>query len=480
MLTGKGGLLRARKNLVPRVASHGGGSRVAAERQVVVPVTIEDYMQPEWFDAVTGRPWIARDATGRFVNPWISQAADGVKPLSVLWKWREQRLQRELREFGWNFFIPTFYSTRFERMEATADNDGAAVDTKATIAAQPTTKQSHNNVPLFAKPHRPSTIRFTWIGHATCLIQQGDITILTDPIFSERASPFPRTPIGIARAKPAACTIPELPAYIDVCLISHDHYDHLDKPSVQNLRDRVGLWIVPLGTKEWMTTKGKVPFHKVVEVSWWESVQLVRQQESQNNNHAGDFVVQRHHALRDNPRDDVHPAVADPPNDENQSLWISCLPVQHWCSRTLWDRNYRLWASFAVLLPYRQILYYTGDTALPTQFPLFDQIRSYLPWRIGLAAIPIGAYEPAILNDDSHVNPAEAVQIHQALQPRQSVAIHHGTFPLSEEPLQEPEQWLRRAVVQAGLRPGSFVTMKEGAHLDCPSPTNKLHKRRRR
>lgn len=297
--------------------------------------------------------------------------------------------------------------------------------------------------------------------------------ILTDPIFSQRASPWPRTPIGIARAKPAACTIPDLPDYIDVCLISHDHYDHLDKPSVRTLRHRVGLWIVPTGTKEWMIAKGKVPAERVVELAWWESVKVGRSTNDDSTN--DDLVVTCHHALHQNPRD-AHPATTNPPG--LNELWISCLPVQHWCSRTIWDRNYRLWASYAVLFPYQQTFYFTGDTALPTHFPLFDQIRSYLPWPVSLAAIPIGAYEPAILNDDSHVNPEQAIQIFQSLRTRQAVAIHHGSFPLSEEPLEEPALWLSQAVVEAGLRPGAFVSIEQGAYLDCLSATNRLHKKR--
>ena len=447
MFTGKG---KVRSNIRRSVAR-----QRAFSQEEVMKVTVEDYIEPSWFD-VKGRPLVSRDATGRFVNPWISQSADGVKPLSVLWKWREQRLQRELKEFGWNIFIPTFFSTKFEKIEATS----SSLDDQST----------ENGKTMFEQPSRPSTIRFTWIGHSTCLIQQGNVKILTDPIFSERASPFPRTPIGVQRARPAACTIPELPEQIDICLISHDHYDHLDKPSVRKLRNRVQLWIVPLGTKEWMVTKGKVDPNRVVEMEWWESVHLVRDTEDM-------FRVQRRHLLRKHPYD-AHPAKAQPPTEHDKELWITCCPVQHWCSRTHWDRNYRLWASYAVLLPYRQTFYFTGDTALPDHFPLFAQIRSYLPWPISLAAIPIGAYDPAILNDDSHANPREAVQIHRELKARQSVAIHHGSFPLSEEPLDEPAERLATAVVDAGLRPHEFVAIADGEYLDCPSLTNRLSQHR--
>lgn len=419
-------------------------------QEETVQVTIEDYMEASWFDH-KGRPYVARDETGRFVNPWISQSADGVKPLTVLWQWRKQRLQREYRELGWKFFLPTFQNVQHEQIE------------KAPL---PKAKKPGGN-DNFPKPSRASTLRFNWIGHSTCLIQLHDVTILTDPIFSERASPFPRTPIGIARAKPASCTISDLPEKIDICLISHDHYDHLDKLSVKKLRRKVGLWVVPLGMKQWMIQKAKVRKDRVVELEWWESILVGRGSDSLSSSLSNSaFSVRRLHSLRDNPNDN-HPATRHSPN--RNEIWISCLPVQHWCSRTLWDRNYRLWASFAVLFPYKQTFYFAGDTALPTQFPLFAQIRSYLPWPISMAALPIGAYEPAILNDDSHTNPVEAVQIHQELQARQSVAIHHGSFPLSEEPLDEPAQWLPKAAAQAGLRRDSFITIPDGDYLDCPS-----------
>eukprot|EP00977_Amphora_coffeiformis_P009497 scaffold2193_cov171-Amphora_coffeaeformis.AAC.3 len=461
MFTGKGKL----KSTLPRSVAR----KRPFSQEEVVKVTVEDYMEPHWFDG-KGRPHVARDETGRFVNPWVSQGADGVKPFSVLWKWRKQRFRREIKEVGWKWFIPTFHTTQYKQIDAVA----SAVSPSSLLSSSSSpSSQRYGEENMFRTPSRPSTIRFTWIGHASCLIQQNNVTILTDPIFSERASPFPKTPIGIARVRPAACTISELPERIDVCLISHDHYDHLDKPSVKKLRSKVGLWIVPKGTKEWMITKAKVRADKVVELEWWESVQLVRDDNTDHNHQqtVAPFRVGQIHSLRQNPTD-KHPARHQPPTSDK--LWISCFPTQHWCSRTLWDRNYRLWASFAVLFPYQQTFYFSGDTALPTQFPLFAQIRSYLPFPVSLAALPIGAYEPRILNDDNHTSPVEAVKIHQELRSRRSVAIHHGSFPLSEEPLDEPPQWLSRAVREAGLPSHAFVSIPNGDYVDCVSATNRL------
>ena len=467
MFTGKGKL----KSTLPRSVAR----KKPFSQEEVVKVTVEDYMEPNWFDA-KGRPHVARDETGRFVNPWVSQGADGVKPFSVLWKWRKMRFRRELKEFGWRWFIPTFHTTHYKQIDNDDDDDDD--DDDAVPRSLSPSKQQPQRIEenkMFGTPSRPSTIRFTWIGHASSFIQQNDVTILTDPIFSARASPFPKTPIGIARARPPACTIAQLPERIDICLISHDHYDHLDKPSVKKLRSKVGLWIVPKGTKDWMITKAKIRADRIVELEWWESVQLARD-DGNNKQAVAPFRVQQIHSLRLNPTD-KHPATNQPPT--RNDIWISCFPTQHWCSRTLWDRNYRLWASYAVLFPYRQTFYFSGDTALPTQFPLFAQIRSYLPWPVSLAALPIGAYEPRILNDDNHTSPVEAVKIHQELRVRAcSVAIHHGSFPLSEEPLDEPPQWLARAVREAGLPADAFVSIPNGEYVDCLSATNRLSKRK--
>jgi L-ascorbate metabolism protein UlaG (beta-lactamase superfamily) len=266
-----------------------------------------------------------------------------------------------------------------------------------------------------------------------------------------------------------------LPALLDICLISHDHYDHLDKESVRALQERVRLWIVPLGVKRWMIRKGHIPADRIIELEWWESVQLER------DDQFGRWSVSRRHALRDHPFDQ-HPATNDPStvstkdgaeSRARRSIWITGFPVQHWASRTFWDRNTRLWLSYAVLFGSSAskdapCFYFAGDTAWPRSFPLlFAQIRAYLPRPIDLAAIPIGAYAPALFNQDSHTNPPEAVQVHQSLGARQSVAIHHGCFPLSEEPLDEPAAWLPRAVAQAGLSRSSFVAIPHGTFLDA-------------
>jgi N-acyl-phosphatidylethanolamine-hydrolysing phospholipase D len=156
------------------------------------------------------------------------------------------------------------------------------------------------------------------------------------------------------------------------------------------------------------------------------------------------------------------------------SLWISCLPVQHWGSRTFFDRNYRLWCSFAVFFQQKhqctKRFFFGGDSALPTTFPLFQQIRDFVGGSVDLAAIPIGAYEPSFFMREAHMNPEEAVFVHQVLNSRQSVGIHWGTFPLSEEPMKEPPVRLQQALKVAGFVDGSFTTLQVGEAItvdDC-------------
>lgn len=293
--------------------------------------------------------------------------------------------------------------------------------------------------------------------------------------------------MGVARDVPPALAINDLPAVIDVCLISHDHYDHLDLDSVLALLPRVQMWVVPLGIKEWLQTKGNVSVDSIIELEWWESVKLKRRNDTKNNSWK---AIARHSAIRDLVQ--THPALADDDvvianrhdndyDDKNKtctvdSMWLTCCPAQHWSSRTFFDRNFRLWSSFAVFLPGSKF-YFGGDTALPDHFPLFDQIRDYVGGDIDLAALPIGAYEPAFYMADSHMNPTEAVRVHQALEAKLSVGIHWGTFALSEEPMDEPPLKLQEAVAAAAAAARTtpqdtrvnFTTVRHGESItvDC-------------
>ncbi|GKY90829.1 hypothetical protein MPSEU_000055700 [Mayamaea pseudoterrestris] len=458
-------------------------------------VTLTEYNQLDWFDAY-GRPLTSRElGTGRYVNPWKSQSTAGVHSLYSILHWRYKRLEREYNQVGWQCLLPASLRTRKTSQVVMAAAAAHEAQQDAGIASESRLDLTSNN----AAADKESLV-FTWIGHATCLIQQGDLTVLTDPMFSYKASPFQWVPgLGVGRIQEPACRISDLPPRIDVCLISHDHYDHLDRHSVLELSDRVNKWVVPLGIGQWLQDKCDIPAHRIVEMEWWESIRWKPQRKA-GGGIAGygatdaaaasapmeyrpvEFVsiqdspvthparlreeeAEKRERDQSQPQDsqqqktreqqlaDPSPALSDAPtppvSPSDSSLWITCCPAQHWSSRTLFDRNLRLWCGFYLVFPNNLTFYFAGDTALPQDFPLFEQLSDYINKPIHLAAIPIGAYEPSFFMRDAHADPTEAVKIHERLHCMQSVGIHWGSFPLSEEDMSEPPQWLERAAHEA-------------------------------
>lgn len=252
----------------------------------------------------------------------------------------------------------------------------------------------------------------TWIGHATVLLQTAGVNVLTDPQFSERASPV--TFAGPKRVVPATPALAQLP-HIDVVVISHDHYDHLDVASVRALAAQPGgspRFFVGLGTRAWFAALG---IDDVVEMDWWERI-----------DHLG--------------------------------LEIRFVPVQHWSRRTLTDTNQRLWGGWVIRHPGFSF-YFSGDTGYSKDFAdVGRQLGGF-----DLAAIPIGAYEPRWFMKIMHVNPAEAIRIHRDVKSRASLGIHWGTFDdLTDESLTEPPVMLAEESRKAGLAQGEFFVLKHG------------------
>lgn len=267
----------------------------------------------------------------------------------------------------------------------------------------------------------------TWIGHATMLVQFAGLNALTDPIFSERASPL--SFIGPRRAQPPGIALADLPR-IDLVLISHNHYDHLDEASVRALAAQAGgppLFVVPLGNKAWFTEIG---IDRVVELDWWQS----------------------HHL--ESPTGPVE---------------VVLTPVQHWSGRTLTDRMVALWGGFAVFSSDFQF-FHAGDTGYSTDFQEIAR-RFANRQRDGgfdLALLPIGAYAPRWFMKDQHVDPAEAVQIHRDLGARRSVAYHWGTFSLSDEALDDPPVALAAARRAQGIVESDIPVLAIGETLRLP------------
>ena len=237
----------------------------------------------------------------------------------------------------------------------------------------------------------------TWIGHATLLVQMEHVTFLTDPIWSNTPSPIPF--VGPTRIVSPGIELEDLPP-IDFVLISHNHYDHLDLPTLRALEklSPETVFFVPIGNGELLRKNG---ISQVQEMDWGETATV-------------------------------------------KGATIHCLPAQHWSKRSLTDDHKALWSSWAVTGSERRF-YFAGDTGY---FDGFKEIGEKLgPFDV--AAVPIGAYEPRLMMRQSHMNPEEAVQAAVDLQAEHALAIHFGTFDLSDEPIDEPPVRFKDAATKA-------------------------------
>lgn len=250
-------------------------------------------------------------------------------------------------------------------------------------------------VPDIALPRAPvQQCRITWLGQSGFLLQLGGLNLLLDPVLSKRASPL--SMMGPARIPAAPLRVADLPP-IDAVLISHDHYDHLDARTIAQLIERFGAalqFITPLGYTRWFENLGT---SSVRVLDWWQSMQFT--------------------------------------ND----VAFTCLPAQHWTRRGF-DTARRLWCSWLLRAPQRSV-YFCGDSGY---CPVFREIRD----RVGapdIALLPIGAYEPRWFMKRAHMNPEEAVQTFLDLGAHDFVAMHWGTFRLTDEPMLEPPLRTRAA-----------------------------------
>jgi N-acyl-phosphatidylethanolamine-hydrolysing phospholipase D len=245
-------------------------------------------------------------------------------------------------------------------------------------------------------------IQITWLGHASLLIQVDGWNILADPVLSDRCSAVQWA--GPKRYQPPPCRIQELlqNLEIDLVLISHNHYDHLDYTTVSHLAKMSNCrWVVPLGLNDWF--RQHVSTKLVLwETDWHDSLSLKSESSSSS-----------------------HP------------LKITSVPMRHWTNRT-GDRDKTLWCGYVLESHAGKRILFPGDTAW------FDGLSTigddYGPFDV--AAIPIGAYEPRGFMKFSHINVEEAVQMKDAVKAKQAVPIHWGTFPLTIEPILEPKEKL--------------------------------------
>ena len=249
-------------------------------------------------------------------------------------------------------------------------------------------RSSKGAAPVYPSP-QPQTLgenSVQWVGHSTLLVSMQGMHFLTDPIWSDTPSPVP--PLGPSRFVPPGLTIEQLPD-IDFVLISHNHYDHLDVPSLIQLAQRSPdtVFLVPTDNSA-LLKKHKI--NNVLELNWGEQIRL-------------------------------------------GALTITGLPAQHWSKRGIGDTRQALWSSWAVASEHKQF-YFGGDSAYFSGYSLIGETLG----PFDLVALPIGAYQPRAMMASSHMNPEEAIQAAADLKASKILPIHYGTFDLSDEPLDEP------------------------------------------
>jgi L-ascorbate metabolism protein UlaG (beta-lactamase superfamily) len=296
---------------------------------------------------------------------------------------------------------------------------------KWKLSATPKPWRVENKAP--AKPHpavyetvKSGRVSTTFINHSSLLVQTGGLNILTDPVWSPRASPVSWS--GPLRHRQPGLAFADLPR-IDAVLLSHNHYDHMDRATIKRLEATFHpRFFVPLGDAKLLKGWG---CKRVEELDWWQS-----------------------HNLSD-------------------AAKIVFAPAQHWSSRSPWDRCKSLWGSYLIHAG-EHWTYFAGDTGYASHF---KKIREYVGRPIDLSYLPIGAYEPRWFMKPMHMNPTDAAQAHCDLESKQSIGIHFGTFHLTDEGMDDPKIELQKALALQNIPLETFIVPVEGeTYFDLEAP----------
>lgn len=249
----------------------------------------------------------------------------------------------------------------------------------------------------------------TLVNHSTFLIQLKGFNILTDPVWSKKVGVL--NLIGPSRVRKPGINFEDLPP-IDLVVISHNHYDHMDLPTLEKLNEKFKpQFLVPLGNKDLLESIG---IKTVTELDWWEKFDL-------------------------------------------RDLKITFTPTQHFSSRGLFDYNKALWGSYMFQF-HGSNIYFGGDSGYSTHYKeIYKRLGA-----TDLAFLPIGAYEPNELFKTMHMNPEEAVMAHSDLHSKQSVGIHEGTFKVSAESINQPRVDLKKALIKLSIPEEKFIVLEEG------------------
>jgi L-ascorbate metabolism protein UlaG (beta-lactamase superfamily) len=263
-----------------------------------------------------------------------------------------------------------------------------------------------SRLPLVAHPPPPTgvapgRVAVTFIGHSTFLIRTATRVIVTDPVFTSHAGPFGI--LGPPRVRPPAVAPADLPA-VDLVLVSHNHYDHLQPSSLRLFRETAAC-ATPLGVGRQVASAFR---RKITELDWWQSATVA-------------------------------------------GIEVTCVPAEHFSARTPWDRDRTLWGGF-VLRVDGVTIYFAGDSGYSPQFAAIGARCT----GIDVALLPIGAYEPRWFMSPVHMNPDEAVRAHLDVKARVSLGMHFGTFQLTDEAIDDPLRALMEARQSHGVAPHAF------------------------